>query len=349
MDRIAKIDEFLSGRYDVSDYPTLQYQFEEWSSTKPLAGLRVVDVTPLFKNTLLKYRALLASGAELLIGECSFISADPQVLNFCKNELKLEVVTVNNLANVDIILDCAASYLNVSAAVGYVELTGSGVAKYRDAAVRCYVADSSRIKLLETELGTGESFFRAMNHLGYGYQSWKGKRLVVFGSGKVGRGIVSYAKSYGADVVVVSNPQMPIAGVTLVDFRDPEAVDKVVCDAYCVVMATGVERAFERTVTVEKAISSGVLLANMGAEDEFGDSVPNDRVIEGKRTINFILDEPTHLRFIDATMALHNFGAEWLVFNPTAKGVVMPDEATEERFLEITRRNGKIGGLVEKF
>lgn len=345
MNRIEKIEKFLEGRYSKSDYPTLEAQFREWSKSRPLEGMKVVDVTPLFRNTLLKYRALLAGGAELMVGESSFISADKEVLRFCREELGLEVVSPSELGEADIILDCAASYIGCEASCGYVELTRSGIEKYRESGARCYAADSSRIKKLETELGTGESFFRAMAELGY--SDWEGKKLVVFGSGKVGRGIVHYGVSFGADVRVVSDVSMPIEGVELTDYRDRGAVDALVADAYCVVMATGVEYALERTVTVEKLVASSALLANMGAEDEYGDSIAVERTLCAKRTINFILDEPTHLRYIDATMSLHNYGAEWLRLHPESEGIVVPSAECEENFLTITAREGSLGELLK--
>ncbi len=346
MDRVAKIEAFIGDRYTKEDYPTLEAQFQQWNRTKPLQGLRVVDVTPIFKNTLLKHRSLLAAGAELVLGESSFISADSEVLEFCKRELGIEVVNPKTLTSADIILDCAASYIESDAKIGYVELTRSGIEKYGASGKRCYAADSSRIKKLETELGTGESFFRAMESLGY--SEWSGKKLVVFGSGKVGRGIIRYGISYGATVVAVSDPTMGVDGVEIIDYRDREAVDALIEDAYCIVMATGVEGALEKTISPEALERSGAMLANMGAEDEYGDSIPAERTLCNKRTINFILDEPTHLRYIDATMALHNYGAEFLVGSGSASGIIVPSKETEEYFLEITAQRGKIGDLLDR-
>lgn len=337
MKQCDEILKFLDQRYDVSDYPTLEAQYAEWIVSKPLDGLRVLDVTPLFSNTLLKHRSLIAAGAKLSVGLSDFISADKRVVEFCR-EVGIEVV--DRAGEYDVVLDCAAAYSSSQAKVGYVELTRSGVETYTAKGARCYVADSSRIKRLETELGTGESFFRAMDAMGY--VDWVGKRLVVFGSGKVGRGIVRYGVDRGASVVVVSDPSMPIDGAELIDYRDRTAVDQVVGDAYCAVMATGVPSAFSCTVSVEKIINTPVLLANMGAEDEFGSGVADERVLCGKRTINFTLAEPTHLRFIDATMALHNYGAVFLAQNPSVQGIIIPDNRIEGHLLDITARDGKL-------
>lgn len=341
INKCDRITAFLRSRYQVSDYPTLQWQYEQWGDQRPLHGLSVVDATPLFANTLLKFRALLAAGARLTVGLSDFISTDPTIERFVIDELGLRVVrNCQKGLSADIVLDCAAAFAHCESTFGYVELTRSGIDTYAQKGVRCYAADSSTIKSIETEMGTGESFFRAMDAMGY--RDWNGRPLVVFGSGKVGRGIVRYALINKANVVVVTDPEMSIDGVDTVDFTDRSAVDLALQGAYCAVMATGVCSAFQQTATVAKVLHTDTLLANMGAQDEFGDSLPDKRVLCGKRTINFTLDEPTHLRFIDATMSLHNYGALDLVQNPSKSGIIVPDQSIEQTLLDITRSNGHI-------
>ena len=57
-----KIRNFLSSYYTPEEWPTLLWQAEEWSQSRPLEGLRVLDGTPLYRNTLGKFMALLAAG-----------------------------------------------------------------------------------------------------------------------------------------------------------------------------------------------------------------------------------------------------------------------------------------------
>lgn len=45
--------------------------------------------------------------------------------------------------------------------------------------------------------------------------------------------------------------------------------------------------------------SSGVLLANMGVEDEWGPEIPKNRLLNEGRPLNFILPDPTQMRYID--------------------------------------------------
>ena len=66
-----KIRDFLSSYYTPEEWPTLLWQAEEWSQSRPLEGLRVLDGTPLFRNTLGKFMALLAAVSGLI---CAFLS-----------------------------------------------------------------------------------------------------------------------------------------------------------------------------------------------------------------------------------------------------------------------------------
>ena len=74
--------------------------------------------------------------------------------------------------------------------------------------------------------------------------------------------------------------------------------------------------------------------------------VPPAHLLEGlerKAPLNFMLEEPTLLRYIDATMALHNEGALYMALRPRPAGPLLPPEETERKLLDITRREGLIG------
>ena len=88
MKQIKLIENFLHSRYAVYEYPALAYQFELWSKTRPLAGIKVLDGTPVFANTLLKYMNLLAAGAELTVGYCDSIPYDPKIIDFLQRSGK---------------------------------------------------------------------------------------------------------------------------------------------------------------------------------------------------------------------------------------------------------------------
>lgn len=332
IDLCDKILRYTAPFYKAEDYGALQSQYDEWAVTRPLQGLSVLDVTPLFRNTLLKYRNLLAAGAELTIGLSPFISHNADVLHFAQHDLGLR--TTRDQGSYDVVLDCAGAYSESQARLGYVELTRSGLEYYANKSCRVFMADSSRIKQIETEYGTGESFFRAMESIGHG--DFNGRRLVIFGSGKVGRGILREALRRGCHVTVVTDPQTinVQSAIGVVDYRHTELVHTAIDEAWAVVMATGVRGALSRTLDAVRVSASNALLINMGAEDEMGEGFAPERLVEGGRTLNFILDEPTHLRYIDPTMALHNYGALYLKENTAVQGVIAPPQNVEDKILK---------------
>ena len=141
-------------------------------------------------------------------------------------------------------------------------------------------------------------------------------------------------------------------------------------DADFVVTATGVKGALDRPQIVEALLASNAVLANMGVEDEYGPSVPATRVLAEKKPLNFVLEEPTHLKYIDASLALHAALGEQLVreaagisdhetagisdhetagslvANKNAGpnvGPIDPPSELEQRILSMTMQDGLIG------
>lgn len=346
----SALETYFKDAYTPEHYPTLAIQREHWSESRPLAGLSVIDTTPLCRNTIHKYINLIDAGAKLTVAINPIGRCDAETVRLLR-ECGIDVVNVNdNLPQYDIIMDCAALLISHTPRIGYIELTRSHTELYAQVDRPAFIADSGRVKRIETFLGTGESYFRAM--ASFGYNDWQGRSLVVFGSGKVGQGIIHYANKLGAVVTSITDTsddaQRPKPHTApMVDFRDSDAVKQALKGAFAVVTATGVEGAIEKAVEPSVLIESKAVLANMGATDEFGNSFPAERVLNGKETINFILNDPTHLKYIDATMALHNYGAEYLVKNRERKGVTEPPVALEQQLLEWTRHYGTIGEELE--
>lgn len=336
----TKISDAIGNKYSKSEYPTLDAQINEWAVTKPLSGLSVLDATPVFRNTMTKYLALIAAGAHLTVGISDMVPRDENTVVFLRS-LGIQVVKSEEGSHTfDIILDCAASFARHTAKIGYVELTRSGVEQYSGCTKPVFVADGGKIKLIETMLGTGESLFRAMRSLGY--DSWIDKKVVVIGSGKVGSGIIIYGYSAGAEVYAVTDPASVSENIAkkctqIIDYRDKKAFAEAVQDAFMVVTATGHREAIADEKMQEIMMHSPALLVNMGVEDEFGEAIPVSRVLNEKRPLNFILDEPTHLKYIETTMALHNRGALYVMEHPSAVGTVDPPCQLEDELLAIAK------------
>lgn len=338
--------------YASNEYPVLLHQYGAWKSTRPLAGLRILDATPVFENTLAKHAVLLAAGAELTVGINDVMPRNNEVVRYLRDTgvPVMEPRDIESLEAFDLVLDCAAAFAELKPSIGFVELTRSGVSKYAGKNCPVYVADSGRIKRIETCLGTGESYFRAMTQLGHG--DWRGKSIVIFGSGKVGSGLITYAHRYGCRVTVVTRPsdisdRVRLLCETVIDATDGIAITEAVSTADLVVTATGVPGAATASCPADVFNRSKALLANMGVEDEYGAGVPAGRVLEAKRPLNFILKDPTLMKYIDATMALHNEGAVILASAKMPSGLIEPDNATEERLLSICRKNGTISDELD--
>ena len=117
---------------------------------------------------------------------------------------------------------------------------------------------------------------RGMEKLGYG--DWKGRNVVIFGYGKVGRGVAYYCHEKGAAVMAVDRPEVVVAEyVTLVDKNDRKAIQTAVREAWCVVTATGVRHALRGNGAAEILRDGGQLVAAIGIEDEWGDELPMER------------------------------------------------------------------------
>lgn len=341
----------LKAVYRPEEYPALAEQIRTWRVERPLAGRKVFDATPVFRNTMMKYVALLAAGAELTVGYGRGIPFDERVLE----KLRTFGVTVANedalRCDYDVVLDCAGANADVKAVYGYVELTRSGLERYRHSPQPVFFADAGRIKEIETALGTGDGFRRGMAHFGFG--DFAGKRIVVFGCGKVGSGVVMYAALGGAEVTVVDDARRvaPPFGASIVDLGDRAGIETAVRRAWCVVCATGVRGALAGRFDLNLLSGGDAIIANMGVEDEFGPEIPAERVLNAKEPLNFVLEEPTHLKYIDPTMALDNYGALEILGGAAVPGLNNPSAALEDKILATVRAGGAIApelGFLER-
>ena len=384
-------DEIVNDAYEEREYPALLALAHEWSGTRPFRALRLLVATPVFRNTLLEYRALIAGGADLVVGVAGLDSGeegagadasnagaempcDPGIVEVLRGN-GIPVIGVQEALKMeaagcgfDLILDCAGQFSACHPRFGFVELTRSGVQFYENSEHPVYVADSGIVKRIETCLGTGEGYVRALAQLGHDFCSdsgadGAGKKFVVFGSGKVGQGIVLQLLRSGASVHVVtdcslgSNPFLDANGVPVTDCNDLDAVASLVRGADFVVTATGVKGALDRPQIVEALLASSAVLANMGVEDEYGLGIPASRVLAEKKPLNFILEEPTHLKYIDASLALHAALGELLLRESAMSGSdgaaaskkagpMDPPSELEQRILSMTMQDGLIGAEI---
>lgn len=333
-----KIATYLERYYEADEWPTLRRQAEEWAEFLPLQGLKLLDATPIYRNTLAKYMALCAAGAELYIPAKSPLPRDAGIVRLLP---EFGINTAAKGDTFDIILDCAGSCAHRLPTLGYAELTRSGVAAYERTKRPVIVADSGIIKRIETGLGTGESFFRALRQLGY--SDVDGRQICIVGYGKVGKGLVHYARRHNMKVCVVDTADVSASlpeGVEYVDVHNSDALNLCAAQSWCMVTATGKFNALHNRLQAATVLNNPILLANMGVDDEFGTKIPPSRVLNNKKPLNFILEEPTRMCFIETTMALHNACALELLTADLPNRCLPPPQDVEERLLHIATTEG---------
>lgn len=337
---IANLKSYLLQHYAAEEWPTLLEQAESWSVTRPLEGLHILDNTPLFRNTLAKYLALLSAGAEVWIPHrLSLYDAAALQLAESFGIHRAE----KGKSDFDIILDCAGQFNRLHPKLGFCELTRSGVARLERVHHPVFVADSGRIKRIETSLGTGDGFFRALEKLGH--RDFDGKMLVVVGYGKVGRGVVDRALHRGMRVTVADMRDVQdelASGVRYLSMDNPSALTAAITRSWCTVTCSGRINALRRRMDASAVHNSPALLANLGVEDEFGAEILPERVLNRKTPLNFILEEPTAMPYIETTMALHNACALELLTADLPNHLMPPPPDVEERLLQIATTRGVI-------
>ena len=342
---IQLITNHISRRYDVAEYPALQRQINDWHERKPLQGMKLLDGTPLFTNTLVKILPLLAGGADLTVAVSDMIPYDATLLPLLE-AWGVPVVKNATEGDYDCILDCGGAHAKLTPRLGVVELTRSGYYHYETSELPVILVDDSRVKTIETCLGTGDGFMRGMEQLGY--RDWKEKNVVIFGYGKVGRGVAYYCHEKGAVVMAVDKAEVPAAEyVTLIDKNDRKAIQAALREAWCIVTATGVRHALHGNGAAEILRGGDQLVVAIGIEDEWGDELPMERRLCGGQPVNFLLDEPTQLRYIDATMALSNAAVLELKHGRVPAGVHRIPPSVEAYYWQAVEDGGLISNELK--
>ena len=339
-----KLFQYLTRFYRPEEFPALAAQAEKWKISRPLNGRMIYDATPVFRNTMVKYYALQCAGAHVTAAVGRNIPCDPEICALLPGFGIKVAGDAEKSLTYDVVADCAGTSREITSRSGYVELTRSGLEYYANWNRPVFSADSGVLKKLETILGTGEGFLRAMKQLGY--DEFQDKNVLIFGGGKVGRGVAHYAAAAGAAVTVADLQKIELPeNITYLNAADAAAVRRAIAESWCIVSVTGLAGAL--TCWAEDFAASTALIANMGVEDEFGENLPAARVLNNKRPLNFILEEPTHLKYIDATMALNNYGIEKLLFEQLPDGINFPSCELEKSIVADIKNGGTIAAEME--
>ncbi len=319
----------------------MYYQLDEWTKTKPLAGLRVVHHVPLVPNTLLKIACLIAAGAEVTVtNPSSFMTANPEAVDCLARAGVRYVEELNSLRTekFDLYFDCGAELYQALGKpnIGSVELTGSGDQLYRSQKLSFPVIsiDHTLTKQLETVFGCANSCHSAISQLtkiNPADKSW-----LIFGFGKIGRGLAYFCAQHKASVVVVdvSAEQRLSAkklGLEAIDPSILEGLEQAVLDSDIIVTATGKAGIMS---AYPHHWFDGKIMANMGIYDEYGPKFSDEEILNKKNPINFILNDPTPMEYIDPEFYIHNIAALALLSANLTNGVHGPTKELDNSIID---------------
>ncbi|HEX4044234.1 MAG TPA: hypothetical protein VHZ76_01030 [Gammaproteobacteria bacterium] len=318
--------ETLHYKYPDSQIPFLKKELDFVLHEKIYSGLKILHNTPLTTAALLKVEILALGGAEITVSCISTLTPENEAIEILKSANVKIQIDHNFKEQFDFHLDCCGELIDILVPkIGAVELTQTGTQKYKIAQLEYPVisVDDSKLKILETFMGTGDGFVRAIHEL-FGNEIY-GKKFVLFGFGKVGKGIAYALKEFTENIIVIDIKK---AGFLFSEYVTPcficsnevAKIRKTIKDAYCVVTSTGHKEIMSNFYNFTKKDFGEALLANMGAEDEYGQNFTNSETLFDKQPLNFLLPEPTKIRYLDPVFYAHNRGVNLIMGNKLASG-----------------------------
>jgi len=318
--------ERMRREYPREEAPFIYSLIDEMKRTRPYKGIRILVNIPIFKNSFLMFECLEASGADVTITKPVFVESQKESIDLIR-ETGLKFIPEHKFDGLrfDISLDCCAELSeHMIPSIGAAEITQTGAKKYKllNPSYPVVSVDDSAVKRLEDGLGSADGFMRALAKLlPYDFVD---KTVLLFGFGKVGIGIARRLQRKGNEVIVVD--QSPGAldraksfGYEGVLLSDKSAVRGKLKRADCVVTATGSKGFVSREFEAKEFASK--ILVNVGAEDEFGSNFTEENVLFGKRPVNFCLDVPTTIQFLDPAFYAHHRSIDILLKRQFEDGV----------------------------
>jgi adenosylhomocysteinase len=331
-----------SSRYkaEKEEMPVIQAVIERVAEERPFQRAKVAVAHFLALNSVTMLEAFWRGGAQLVLcnpfpSPRSVATADELIENGFPFYSVPEAVELG-----EYFIDNAGSLGKEGTPRAAVEVTRTGEYVYQSVACPTISIDQSQIKHLEDFLGTGDSFVRGWYNL-RADDPLDDKNIVLFGYGKVGRGVAHCARRTGAHVSIADiNPQAcrraQAEGFFAVGVGDEPALRDMVLAADIVIGATGLPGAVARSVPHNWLRANRRFLVNMGI-DEFGEWFGDDEVLGGRTVpINWHLSQPTRNRYIDPVLAAQVLALEELIVNSESypPGLHPLPQAIDDRILQ---------------
>lgn len=319
--------EIAQEKYKNKEMPFLTKLLNRAKQSKIYNGLKILHNTPLTMEAVLKIAPLVLGGADVTVSCITLLPPQEEALKIIKAaNIKLQLEH-SFKEDYDIHLDCCGELINNKPPkIGTVELTQTGSEIYKNANTQYPVisVDDSEIKFLETFFGTGDGFVRALHK--FVGENMQNQSYVIFGFGKVGKGIVHALKKYtnriptviDIDPSVFNNDAYP--NVKFINANQLAEVKAAIKTAYCVITATGVGNVISKYYRFGKNNFSNAILTNMGGSDEYGENFTQKDILFEKKPLNFSIAEPTAAKYLDPVLYAHNFGIDLLLSNKMHEG-----------------------------
>jgi adenosylhomocysteinase len=275
----------------------------------------------LVRNSVVVVEALWRGGAEIVLARAHPSPAEAPVLADLRRH-GVPVLDVDEAAaGGDWFLDVGAVLGRRRIPRGAAEVTRTGVLHYLSIPCPVVSADDCRSKRIEGFFGTGEGFLRAWRKLRPD-EPLEGRSVVLFGFGKIGRGIAHRLRRLPLDVTVVeaddaAQQRARRDGFACISARPEPRLEQALAAADIVISVTGRPGVISATYPPAWFRHGRPVLVNLGAEDEFGPSFGDEEILGGRELpLNFHLDQPTLNRYVDAPLAAHLLALEALTRDP---------------------------------
>lgn len=311
-------------QYSIQELPFLDDHRKQAFIEKPYQGLKILHNVPLTLATIFKIEVLALGGAEVIATNIKILPPEKRAIDLLKQANVRVQIEHNFNEKFDFHLDCCGELLDLMPPrIGAVELTQTGSKLYKESTLSYPVIsiDDSNLKVLETFFGTGDGFSRALYQLA-GIEM-NNKPFVLFGYGKVGRGIVYALQKFTNNITIIDidkNPAVSLSGVNYINAGNKSLVKQAIAKAWCTITATGIKGLLTNYYGFKKENFGSCLLTNMGADDEYGDNFESSDVAFNKIPFNFSLDYPTALHYLDPVFYAHNKGIDLILSKEINKG-----------------------------
>jgi len=303
------------------ELPILRALIQRYATERPFLGSSVAFGHLLVRNSMVMVEALWRGGAEIVLCRAHPSPSEGPILDDLQRHA-IAVLDVDQAArSADWFLDVGAVLGRRHVPRGAAEVTRTGVIHYQHIACPVVSADDCRSKRIEGFFGTGEGFVRAWR-LHRPQDPLEGRSVVVFGFGKIGRGVAHCLRRVPMQVIVAeaddeARGRAEGEGFAVVVARPEAPLQRALAEADVVISVTGHPGVIGASFPPAWFRRPRTVLVNLGAEDEFGPPFGDDEILGGRHLpLNFHLARPTLNRYVDPPLAAHLLALEALVRQP---------------------------------